>query len=118
MGDFKACSAFANNLLDSWWSQWKQQGFASLLPYPELKHAKRHQILKVGDVCLLFYDNKVKGTYRLCVVLELTTSKDDIVRTVKVGYMKRDKSEKIKRKSEVQENRSKKMNLNNVDFLS
>ena len=89
VGDFKACSAFANNLLDSWWSQWKQQGFTSLLPYPELKHAKRHQNLKVGDVCLLFYDNKVKGTYRLCVVLETTTSKDDIVRTVKVGFRPR-----------------------------
>ena len=89
MGDFKACSAFANHLLDSWWSQWKQQGFTSLLPYPELKHAKRHQNLKVGDVCLLFYDNKVKGTYRLCVVLETTTSEGGIVRTVKVGFRPR-----------------------------
>ena len=89
VGDFKACSAFANNLLDSWWSQWKQQGFASLLPYPELKHAKRHQNLQVGDVCLLYYDNKVKGTYRLCVVLEITTSREDIVRTVKVGFRPR-----------------------------
>ena len=31
---------------------------------------------------------------------------------------KRDNSEKIERKLEVQENRSKKMNLNNVDVLS
>ena len=89
VGDFKACSAFANNLLDSWWSKWKQQGFASLLPNPELKHAKRHQNLRIGDVCLLYYDNKVKGTYRLCVVLEVTTSREDIVRTVKVGFRPR-----------------------------
>ena len=45
VGDFRACSAYANNLLDSWWSHWKQQGFASLLPNPELKHARRHQNL-------------------------------------------------------------------------
>ena len=89
--DYKACSAFANNLLDSWWSQWKQQGFTSLLPYPELKHAKRHQNLKVGDVCLLLYDNKVKGTYRLCVVVDTNTwhEKDNITRTVKVSFRPR-----------------------------
>ena len=37
---------------------------------------------------------------------------------IKRKKSKRDKSEKIKRKSEVQQNRSKKMNLNNVDVLS
>ena len=91
VGDFKACSAFANNLLDSWWSHWKQQGFASLLPNPKLKHGKRHQKLEVGDVCLLLYDNKVKGTYRLCVVEDTTTLhwKDNIAKTVKVRFRPR-----------------------------
>ena len=91
VGDFKACSAFANNLLDSWWSHWKQQGFASLLPNPKLKHGKRHQKLEVGDVCLLLYDNKVKGTYRLCVVEDTTTLhwKDNVAKTVKVRFRPR-----------------------------
>ena len=89
VGDFKACSAYADHLLDTWWSHWKQQGFASLLPYPELKHAKRHKNLQVGDVCLIYYDNKVKGTYRLCIVLEVIESRDNIVRTVKVGFRPR-----------------------------
>ena len=89
VGDFRACSAYADHLLDTWWSHWKQQGFASLLPYPELKHAKRHKNLQVGDVCLIYYDNKVKGTYRLCIVLEVSRSRDDIVRTVKVGFRPR-----------------------------
>ena len=89
LGNFKACSAYADHLLDTWWSCWKQQGFASLLPYPELKHAKRHLNLKQGDVCLVYYDNKVKGTYRLCIVLETTVSRDGVVRTVRVGFRPR-----------------------------
>ena len=89
MGDFRACSAYGDELLNKWWSHWKQVGFASLLPYPEKKHAKRHQNLQVGDVCLVYYDNKVKGTYRLCIVVEIVTSRDDIVRTVKVGFRPR-----------------------------
>ena len=89
LGNFKACSAYADHLLDTWWSCWKQQGFASLLPYPEWKHAKRHLNLQAGDVCLLYYDNKVKGTYRLCIVLETTVSRDGVVRTVRVGFRPR-----------------------------
>ena len=60
-----------------------------MLPFPEKKHAKRHLNLEVGDVCLVYYDNKVKGTYRLCIVLEVVKSRDDIVRTVKVGFSPR-----------------------------
>jgi len=67
----------------------KQQGFALLLLYPELKHAKRHQNLKVGDVCLVYYDNKVKETYRLCIVFETIASTDGIVRTVRIGFRPR-----------------------------
>ena len=37
-------------------------------------------------MCLAYYDNKVKGTYRLCIVLEVVNSRDGIVRMVKVGF--------------------------------
>ena len=46
--------------------------------------------MQVGDVCLLYYNNKVKGTYRLCGVIDTTPSKDNIVvRTVKVRFRPR-----------------------------
>ena len=51
--------------------------------------AKRHANLEVGDVCLLNYDNKVCGTYRLCCVLTTKISAGGLVRTVKVGYTER-----------------------------
>ena len=89
LGDFRSCSAYGDKIINQCWNRWKQVGFVSLLPYPEIKHAKRHQNLQVGDVCLVYYDNKVKGTYRLCIVVEAVNSRDDIVRTVKVGFRPR-----------------------------
>ena len=55
----------------------------------EIKHAKRHQNLQIGDVCLVYYDNKVKGTYMLCIVVEVVNACDGSERTVKVGFRPR-----------------------------
>ena len=85
-GDFRASSGYVDNLLNTWWSLWKQQGFASLLPYNRLKDERRHKNLREGDVCLLQYENKVKNTYRLCRIKEVKVSEDGLVRTVTVGY--------------------------------
>jgi hypothetical protein len=87
--DFKACSAYHDNLLDTWWALWRQQGFSSLLPYYRHKDAKRNTNLRTGDVCLLMYDNKIKNTYRLCRIAEVFESEDGLVRTVRVGYRER-----------------------------
>ena len=87
--DFSVCSAYGDKLLDTWWSMWRQQGFSSLLPYYKYKDAKRHRDMQVGDICNLFYDNKVKGTYRLCQVVKLYPSDDGLVRRVDVGFRPR-----------------------------
>ena len=55
-------SNYQRDLLDMWWKRWKNQGFASLLPYNHLKKDKRHANIEVGDVCLLNQDNNVCGT--------------------------------------------------------
>ena len=49
------------DLLDMWWTKWKQQGFASLLPLNRRKKARRHADIKVGGLCLLSYDKDVYG---------------------------------------------------------
>ena len=38
---------------------------------------------------MVYYDNKVKGTYSLCIVLETIVSTDGIVRTVRIGFRPR-----------------------------
>ncbi len=81
--------AYQQHLLDTWWKLWKQQGFPTLLPYARLKDAQRHRNIEKGDICLVMYENQVKATYRLCRVLETVESKDDLVRTVKIGFRPR-----------------------------
>ena len=80
-GEFRASSGYVDNPLNTWWSLWKQQGFASLLSYNKLEDEQRHKNLREGDVCLLQYENKVKNTYRLCRVKEVKGSEDVIVIT-------------------------------------
>ena len=61
-------------------------GLPPLLPHQKYKDAERHENLRVGGVCLLKYDNKVKATYRLCIIREIFHSEEGVVRTVTVGY--------------------------------
>ena len=35
------------------------------------------------------YEDKIKRTYRICMILELFHCKDRVVRTVKIGYRSR-----------------------------
>ena len=64
-------SKYQRNLLDMWWKPWKQQGFASPLPYSHLKNDRRHANIE---------------TYRLCQVLRSKIPVSGQTRTVKVGY--------------------------------
>ena len=74
-----------------WWSQFHKQVFSSLLPFHSYKVAKRHVNLRVGDVCLLKYENKVKSEYRYCRISEVFPDGEGVVRTVSVRLRPRDK---------------------------
>ena len=92
-------SNYQQDLLVMWWKRWKDQGFASLLPYNGLKKDKRHANNEVGIVCLLNLDNKVCGTNKLCRVLtnKISTSgksKSSSPRSVRVKIKKVKMSDK------------------------
>ena len=89
------CSRYQEELLDTWWAMWKVQVFPHLIAYPNYKAAKRHKNLQVGDVCLLKYDGKIRGTFRLCQVIEVWKDDQGLVRTVQVGYRPRRKEESL-----------------------
>lgn len=52
----------------AWWQQFHCQAFASFLPFHSYKQSRRHVNLRVGDICLLKYENKIKSDYRYCRV--------------------------------------------------
>ena len=53
------------------------------------EQAKRHRNLRPGDVCMMLYESKVMGNYRLCRVTAAEPSEDGCTRTVTVGYLPR-----------------------------
>ena len=74
-----------------WWRQFHCQVFASLLPFHSFKVSKRHINLRVGDVCLIKYENKIKADYRYCRIAEIFPDEEGVVRTVNVKLRPRDK---------------------------
>ena len=62
-------------------------GLPSPPALPEVQ--RRSDNLQVGVVCLIKYDNKVKATYRLCIVKKVFLSDGGVVRTIEVSYRPR-----------------------------
>ena len=101
VNDYGRSSKYQEELLNTWWNLWKIQVFPHLLPYPSYSAAKRHVDLKVGDVCLLKYEGKVRGTFQLCRVEETFEDVHKVVRTVKVKLGSRNVSKSGKPKMAV-----------------
>ena len=64
-----------------------------MLLFQKWKDSQRHKNLQVGNVCLIKYNSKVKGTYRLCCVHEVGPDADGVVGTVSVQLRPRDRHE-------------------------
>ena len=84
---------YKSELLQTWWNHYYQQLFQNLLLFQKWKDSQRHKNLQVGNVCLIKYNSKVKGTYRLCCVHEVGPDADGVVGTVSVQLRPRDRHE-------------------------
>ena len=76
---------------EDWWDKWYSQVFDSLLPYRKWRKVERN--FKIGDVCALRYENKLKpkkSDYRLCRVSRVEVDNKGLVRTVWVHMRKKD----------------------------
>ena len=79
---------------DTWWRQWFTQALPHLMPFK--KWRTEHRNVQVGDIVLVMYDKVVgKGDYRLARVLRTHPDVHDRVRTVTVGFRKRNVREPI-----------------------
>ena len=86
---YVATDQYVRELMLSWWKLWKQRALPYLLPYYKWQEAQRHKNLESGDICMMLYESKVVGSYRLCRVIAAEPSDDECVRTVTVGYLPR-----------------------------
>ena len=53
---------------------------------PSYKWQQKRRNVKVGDICLIRYKKSIRSTYRLGRVSEVKTSRDGLVRSVKLQY--------------------------------
>ena len=85
--------AYISNVYKSWWDAWHRQVLPTLVPCR--KWRKKDRNLEVGDIVHMYYSGSIKDDYRLARVIETYPDKNQLVRTVKVSYRKRDKRENL-----------------------
>ena len=86
---YVAADQYLTELMGTWWKLWKQRTLPHLLPYYKWQEAQRHRNLQPGDICMMLYESKVLGSYRLCRIITADPSEDECIRTVTVGYLPR-----------------------------
>ena len=69
-------------LTDQFWKTWQKLFFPTLLIRQKWHHEKRN--VQVGDVCLLQDSNNMRGEWRLCKVVKVHPSRNNVVRNVDV----------------------------------
>ena len=80
---------YHREILRSWWSMWREQVFPKLFKFYDWAGAKMQDDLKVGDIYLLNYKDKVSSHFCLCIIIEAKPSEDALVCTVQVALRNR-----------------------------
>ena len=86
--NFPARLKFIEAVHQRWWDLWGEQVLHTLVPARRWTKAEKN--VKVGDICRMMYKGKIRDLYRLVKVLETHPEEDGLVRTVTVGYKRRD----------------------------
>ena len=85
--------AYVTDVYNCWWQKWIRQVLPTLMPVKKWKQPMKN--LEVGDVVMMYYPGNLKDDYRLAKVLKTHPDSQGLVRTVTIGYRKRDKREKV-----------------------
>jgi hypothetical protein len=89
---FSARLAYVQQVYQAWWDRWIQDVLPTLVPCKRWKDIQKN--LKQEDIVMMKYSGNIRDDYRLAKVLEVYPDKKGLVRTVKVGFRRRDKREK------------------------
>ena len=83
--------AYVTEVYNTWWNEWISQVLPTLLPVKRWKKPMKN--LQVGDVVMMNYPGNIQDDYRLAKVTKVHPDKRGLVRTVTVGYRRRNKRE-------------------------
>ena len=89
---FSARLAYIQSVHTEWWRRWIEDVLPTLIPCRRWKSQKRN--LEVGDVVMMVYKGNMVDDYRLAKVMQVYPDVKGLVRTVQVGYRRKDRREK------------------------
>ena len=89
---FSTRLSYLQQVYMAWWNRWIQDVLPTLVPCKRWKN--RVQNIKPGDIVMMKYPGQISDDYRLARVIEVYPDHKGLVRTVKVGFRRRDKREK------------------------
>ena len=89
---FSARLAYVQQVFRAWWDRWIQDVLPTLVPCKRWKEIGKN--LKKDDIVMMKYAGNLQDDYRLARVMEVFPDKKGLVRTVRVGFRRRDKREK------------------------
>ena len=85
--------AYVSSVYATWWQAWYQQVLPTLIPCRKWKFPVKN--LTVGDIVFVYYPKSIKDEYRLAKVVETFPDENGLVRSVRIGYRKKDRRDKV-----------------------
>ena len=89
---YTARLGYVTQVYTCWWDKWIKQVLPTLMPLRRWR--KKKENLQEGDVVMMMYPGNFKNDYRLAKVLKTHPDKRGLVRTVTVGFRRKDAREK------------------------
>ena len=89
---YSARLSYVQDVSNTWLAKWIETVLPTLVPCKRWKEIRKN--IKKDDIVLMKYPGNLEDDYRRAVVLEVYPDHKNLVRTVKVGFRKRDKREK------------------------
>ncbi len=93
MGEDNCSSRFKylSTRLQHFWNRWRKEYLASLREFHRCKSGRQERRVEIGDVVVVYEEEKKRGDWKMGVVKSLVTGKDGVVRGAEVRVITKGK---------------------------
>ena len=94
------CSArfkYLSTRLSHFWNRWRKEYLANLREFHKCKSGKREREVEVGDVVVVYEEERKRGEWKMGVVERLVTGRDNVVRGATVRVVTKGKPIRLSR---------------------
>ena len=83
--------------MSHFWNRWRKEYLANLREFHKCKSGKREREVEVGDVVVVYEEERKRGEWKMGVVERLVTGRDDVVRGATVRVVTKGKPIRLSR---------------------